>query len=175
MKKILVLAMLILFVVSVSLPAAGQGKRHIVFAGTGVAVSNLEGLFFDIGVEKRFFGNFYGQFLFDYYLNPFKSFSPIDSYAYGLNFYGVYKIPASDRIYFCLKTGFHITSWKKEWDVTRIEIRTDYGFAGGGGIEYHLNDRAFIYSGATVKWAFDELTISDKWVKLYGGLVLLVK
>jgi hypothetical protein len=37
--------MLILFVVSVSLPAAGEGKRKIVFAGIGAAASDLEGFY----------------------------------------------------------------------------------------------------------------------------------
>lgn len=178
MKRILMLSMLMLFVVSVSLPAlhaAGGGKRKIVFAGIGAASSDLGGLFMDIGLEKRFFGNFYGQFLFDYYFNPFDKPGISDSYAYGINLYGVYRIPVSTKINFFLKAGFHWTTLKKNYETSRIVHRKDYGIAGGGGIECRLSETVFIHAGATVKYAYDEDEVDHKWVKLYGGVVFRLK
>lgn len=175
MKKILTLSIVILVAISMTLPAAGSGKRKIVFAGIGSATSDLGGLFLDIGIEKRFFTNFYGQFLFDYYFNPFKVPGVSDSYAYGFNFYGVYKIPVSKRLHFFLKAGFHLTTLMRERTSSYISNRKDYGPTGGGGIEFHLSKWVYIYGGITRKWAYDEDEKDFKWTKLYSGLIFHLK
>lgn len=172
MKRIFVLSVLILFVVSVSIPAAAAGKRKNVFVGIGEASSEQEGLFLDIGFEKRFFRNFYGQFIFDYYNNPRGLTYSSDSYAIGFSLYGVYKIPVSHSINFFLKAGYHLTIQKDRWESFCITTGSDHGIAGGGGIEFHLSDRTFIYGGVTVKRAFIN---NDTWVKLYGGVGFRLK
>lgn len=175
MKKIVVLSILILYGVSAVLHAANEKKRTILFAGTGIAGSDLGGLFMDIGIEKRFFKNFYGQFLFDYYFKPFDSPGIADSYAYGFNFYGVYKIPVSDKIHFFLKGGFHFSTLRRERVNSSISDRKDYGLAGGGGIEYHLSKMIYFRGGVTAKGAYDEDEKNFNWVKIYGGFVFHVK
>ena len=175
MKKIFVLSMVILFGVSMVLHAAGEKKRTILFTGVGVAGSDLGGLFLDIGAEKRFFKNFYGQFLFDYYFNPFDTPTIADSYAYGLNFYGVYKIPVSGNIHFFLKGGFHFSTLYRERANSTISNRKDSGLAWGGGIEYHLSKLIYFRGGVTWKWAYDHDDKNFKWTKIYGGLVFHVK
>jgi hypothetical protein len=173
MKKILVLLMLILFLVSAFLSGEEVGKCTNLLAGIGSAVSDLEGLYMEVGVEKQFSGNVYGQFMVDYYFNPFELPDNSNSYAFGLNLYGVYKIPASDSINVFLKAGLHITMMKEDWEfIGFINTSADFGIAGGGGIEFHLSDRAFIYGGATVRTALEE---KRTWIKIGGGVGFRVK
>lgn len=172
MKKILVLLMLILFLVSTFLSGEEKGKRTNLLVGIGSAVSDLEGLYMEVGVEKQFSGNVYGQFMVDYYFNPFDLPDDSNSYAFGLNLYGVYKIPASDSINFFVKAGFHFTTMKEKWEFLGIDTSADVGIAGGGGIEFNLNDRTFIYGGATVRTALEE---KRTWIKIGGGVGFRVK
>ena len=66
MKKVLVLVTALLLVGVVSLSA----KPINVFVNGGMAFSDFEGAFIDLGAEMQIKGNIWGQVLIDSYLSP---------------------------------------------------------------------------------------------------------
>ncbi len=177
MKKIIVLSMFIVFMATLSfsdIPFSNMGeeKRINVFGGVGTAISDLEGCLVEIGIEKQFSGDFYGQLSVDYYFNPEELDDSDDSYAFSTNLFGVYKFPVSRNLNFYLKGGIHLTGRKEEWTYIGTNVNLDYGLAGGGGIEFMLSNRVAIYSGVTAKTSLDE---NRTWFKFHGGISIQVQ
>ncbi|MCP4146842.1 MAG: porin family protein, partial [bacterium] len=149
MRKAFLLVTLVLFVCFLSVSADDEGNEINIFGGAGFAFSDIEGLCQDAGVEFQLSENIYIQGVFDYYLAPYGSDIDGDS-AYGINLYGVYKIPSSDTMNFYLKAGGHYTTIKMETSIFGIDISgksSDFGIAGGAGVEFAMGDSMDIYAG----------------------------
>lgn len=169
MRKKLVLVTALLFLGALSLSA----KPINVFGGAGVAFSDVEGLFFDVGAEMQLANNLWGQILFDYYLNPMGVDIPgINDSMYGVNLYGVYKRPMDNKMNLFAKAGAHITTLKASVNVMGINVAatdTNFGLGAGAGIEYKFSGNLFAYAGGTIKFLFAEGDTAT-WFKIYGGI-----
>ena len=168
MKKILVwvTVLIVLAAMSTSLCAIN------IFGNIGLASSDLEGLFVDIGAEFKFSNNFYGQVLFDYYFNPATLVVGVDDSAYGFNLYGVYKFTGSGSLNLFAKGGVHYTTIKMSASAGGISVSaesSDFGIGGGLGVEYSLSENVALVLGATAKLIFTEGETGD-WYKFYGGV-----
>jgi opacity protein-like surface antigen len=169
MKKILacVTVLVVLAAVSTSLHAVN------LFGNVGLAASDLDGLFFDVGAEVKITNNFYGQVLFDYYFNPAKEdIAGLDDSAYGFNLYGVYKFTGSGPLNLFAKAGVHYTIIKMSVSGGGISISAeskDFGIGGGLGVEYSLSEQVALVLGATAKLIFFEGDTGN-WFKFYGGI-----
>ena len=107
MKRILacITVLVVLSAMSTSLYAVN------LFGNVGLAASDLDGLFFDVGVEVKITNNFYGQVLFDYYFSPTgEDIEGLDDSAYGFNLYGVYKFTGSGPLNLFAKAGASTSS-----------------------------------------------------------------
>lgn len=167
MRKTLVFVTILVFICALSLSAAPIN----VFANAGIAFSDIEGLFFDVGAEMQLSGPIWGQVSFDYYLNPMDDVEGIDSSVYGINLYGVYKKEMNDKMNIFGKAGVHLTTAKVSGTFMGIDFSasdTDFGIGGGAGIEYKLADKMFLLAGATMKMLFAEGDTAN-WFKIYGG------
>jgi len=178
MKKTLILVMLIVFTAAFTLNlSADEGKKMNVFGGLGFALADFEGLFFDIGAEMQITSHIYGQLLFDYYFSPNPDgIEGVNDSAYGINLYAVYKHKSSDTLNIFAKAGVHYTTVKASASGAGYSISvtsSDFGIAGGGGIEYVLNDKLALMFGGTLKLIFAEDT--GTWFKIYGGISYRVK
>ena len=169
MKKILacVTVLVVLGAMSTSLYAVN------LFGNVGLAASDLEGLFVDIGAEFKFSNNFYGQVLFDYYFSPTgEDIEGLDDSAYGFNLYGVYKFTGSGPLNLFAKAGVHYTTVKMSASGGGISVSaesSDFGIAGGLGVEYSMSEQVALVLGATAKLIFSEGETGN-WFKFYGGL-----
>ena len=169
MKKILacVTVLVVVSAMSTSLYAFN------LFGNVGLATSDLEGLFVDVGAEVKLSNNFYGQVLFDYYFNPTgEDIEGLDDSAYGFNLYGVYKFTGSGPLNLFAKAGVHYTTIKMSASgggVTVSAESSDFGLAGGLGVEYALSEQAALVLGATAKLIFTEGETGN-WFKFYGGI-----
>ncbi len=143
-----------------------------IFGNIGLASSDLDGLFLDIGAEFKFSNNFYGQVLFDYYFNPGALVVGVDDSAYGVNLYGVYKFTGSESLNLFAKAGVHYTTIKMSASAVGISVSaesSDFGIGGGLGIEYSLSKGFALVLGATAKLLFSEGDTGN-WFKFYGGV-----
>jgi len=169
MKKILscVTVLVVLAAMSTSLCAVN------IFGNVGLATSDVEGLFVDIGAELKLSNNFYGQVLFDYYFSPIGEDIPgLDDSAYGFNLYGVYKFTGSESLNLFAKAGVHYTTVKMSAStggVTFSAESSDFGIGGGLGIEYSMSENVALVLGATAKLIFSEGDTGN-WFKFYGGV-----
>jgi hypothetical protein len=173
MKKIvLYVTVLMLFMVMSTSLAAGDKKINLL-GNLGLATSDFEGLFFDVGAEFQFTNNLFAQLLFDYYFNPAGEDIPgIDDSAYGFNLYGVYKFSSSSKLNLFAKAGVHYTTVKLSADLggmTGSIEESDFGIGGGLGVELSLGEKVALVFGSTVKLLFsDEENLT--WYKFYGGI-----
>lgn len=182
MRKSLVLLVLAAFFAVCATPAAAQSEREFnVLGGLGFATSDFKGLVFDIGAEFQLSQNLYIQALFDIYPEPFDEdvlgVSDVDYSAYGLTLYGVFKVPASDKLKFFVKGGLNFTSVKASGQVFGIGATSsdsDLGLGGGIGAEYSLNERFSVLFGGTAKLIFDEIE-NGNWFKIYIGVLYKVR
>lgn len=175
MKKSMVLV-LILLLSTVAMLA--EGKRINLFADLGAAANDFEGMFIDVGAELQLSQKFYGQLLFDYYLDPTgTNTSDVKSEVYGFGLYGVYKAPLSDKLNFFVKGGLTYQMVKVSVELFGVtfegETESELGFGAGGGIEYGLNDKVALQAGLTYRGIFAEG--GANWLKIYGGVSFRVK
>ena len=148
------------------------------FVNVGYSVSDIKGVFFDAGAEIKVAGNFYAQFLFDYYFNPggeefTKTYGKIfDDSAYGFNLYGMFKFKTSEKLRLFVKGGVHYTTVRLQADFLGTVIAledSDFGFGGGAGLEYSIAKKVALVLGATAKTASGE-DVTTNWFKFYGGV-----
>lgn len=176
MKKFLVFIVMV-SLLSVGSLAAEDGKKINLFANAGIAFSDFEGLFVDLGAEMQINGPIWAQILLDYYANPSGVDIPgVSDTAYGFNLYGVYKIGKSEKMNLFAKAGVHYTTVKASTNVLGIEIsasESKFGIAGGAGLEMKLGQKLFLLAGATVKTIFTEET--GTWFKVYAGVGIPLK
>ena len=169
MKKILacITVLVVMAAMSTSLYAVN------LFGNVGLAASDLEGLFIDVGAEVKITNNFYGQVLFDYYFSPSgEDIEGLDDSAYGFNLYGVYKFTGSGPLNLFAKAGVHYTTVKISASGGGYSLSaesSDFGLAGGLGVEYSLSEQVALVLGATAKLIFPEGDTGN-WFKFYGGI-----
>lgn len=169
---------LVLLLSTVAMFAEGEGKRINLFADLGAAANDFEGMFIDVGVEMQLSGKFYGQLLFDYYLDPTGSnTSSVKSEVYGFGLYGVYKAPLSDNLNFFVKGGLTYQMVKVSVEFLGVtlegETESELGFGAGGGIEYGLSEKLALQAGLTYRGIFAEG--GANWLKIYGGVSFRIK
>jgi hypothetical protein len=162
MKKIALILLSIALLTSLGFSA---GKKYAekpkmqVFGDLGLAVSDFKGLFLDAGFQYGLSEKLFGEFLFDFYLDPAGKHG--DLVAYGFNLNGVYKHPLQDALNLFGKAGVSLTMYSEGGG-------SDFGLNAGGGVEYSLADNMGIRAGATFKLAFGEGE-TGSWFKFYGG------
>jgi outer membrane protein W len=162
---------------------SAQYERQInLFGGIGFAVSDYEGLVLDIGTEFQITHAFFAQFSIDYYTNPLgadvdTSLGAVDFSVVGFNLYGVYKVSPSERLNLFAKAGIHYTTLKASATVDGFldvsETDSDFGAAGGIGIQYFFNYRLGIVFGGTGKLLFAGDTLN--WFKIYSGVIYRIR
>jgi hypothetical protein len=168
MKKI---AFLLLAVMLIAATGFSAVKKYVekpkieIFGDVGLAVSDFEGLFLDAGLQYGFSPKLFGEFLFEYYLDP--AGSQADSSAYGLNLNGVYKFEISDDMNAFAKAGICLIHSSVSLNGFSAG-NSDIGFNAGAGVEYALNKTMGLRGGATMKMSFAEGETST-FFKLYGG------
>jgi opacity protein-like surface antigen len=154
-----------------------EGKKINLLGNLGLAVSDLEGLFVDLGAEMQLTENIYGQFVFDYYLSPGSmsgedmSAVDYDDSFYGFNLNAVYKHQLQDTLKLFALGGLHYSFFKfsASYFGMNFDISDSYfGIGLGGGVEYSLSEDIALVGGATYKLIFQEG--GGNWLKLYGGI-----
>ena len=174
MKRILVSLTVVIFLATMTTSLSASDKKEInLFGNIGLAASDIEGLFFDVGAELQLSRNLYAQFLFDYYFNPSgEDIEGVNDSAYGFNLYGVYKTSFHRPLRFFVKAGVHYTTVKLGIAFEGITISaesSDFGIGGGAGLEYSMSDNIALVLGSTVKFIFWEGD-TGTWFKFYGGV-----
>ncbi|MCP4213956.1 MAG: autotransporter domain-containing protein [bacterium] len=179
MKKIIGFVLVFLLAASLPMLAKDGKKQRNYFVNGGYATSDVDVCFVDLGIEKQTSGNFYWQFLFELYFKPFGEQGDFDSDGLGLNLYGVYKFPVSEKTNFFAKAGvcYSMVNVAKNieevtyGDQTVLEadwVATGIGAGFGGGIEHRISKRFSLLAGATCKLFFKSDPV--KWVKMYCGI-----
>jgi opacity protein-like surface antigen len=172
MKRILLCITLVMFLGVITTSLSAGDKKINLFGNVGIATSDVEGLFVDVGAELQFTNNIYGQLLFDYYFNPTgEDIEGVNDSAYGFNLYGVYKFSSSSALNLFVKAGVHYTTIKASAEAYGISVSvsdSDFGIGGGLGIEYSLSEKMALLLGGTVKVIFSEGE-TGTWFKFYGG------
>lgn len=140
-----------------------------IFSNLGIAQWELDGMFFDVGLEIQLNRHIYGQFLYDYYQNPVSWGDKKDNSASGYNLYVVYKQARTNRLSLFIKGGIHYSNYRFAGPNSGIIFKDSYlGFGTGAGIEASLSKKLALLLGVTVKtgtgWEH------DSWVKCYFGL-----
>ncbi|MCK5056094.1 MAG: outer membrane beta-barrel protein [Candidatus Aminicenantes bacterium] len=165
MRKTLVLVTVVLFICAFSLSAAPIN----IFGNFGLAMSDFEGMFLDIGAEMQLSGPIWGQVVFDYYLSPSGLDMPagMSDSAYGGFFYGVFKNTMNDTMTLFAKAGVGYTTYEISYLGFGISASA-FGLGGGAGIEYKVGPKMAILAGGTFKTLFDEGD-TLKIFKIYCG------
>ncbi len=171
-KKMLILFLLAPVILSVSLFAGGR-KNFSIIGTAGNAVSDFKGVTFDVGAEIRTLGNFYLQFMFDYYLNPTNlKTAGIDDSAYGFNLYGVYKFRLSKKMNAFVKLGLNYTTLRVSASSGGVTAsNSDFGAGAGIGLEFALSESMGFQLGGTAKALASE-SGAGTWFNMYAGFVL---
>jgi opacity protein-like surface antigen len=166
MKKTLVLVTVVLFIGAFSLSATPIN----IFGNFGIAMSDFEGMFMDIGAEMQLSGPLWGQVVFDYYFNPSGADMPagVTDSAYGGFLYGVYKNTMNDTMTLFAKAGVGYTTYEISFLGIGISASA-FGIGGGAGIEYKVGPKMAILAGGTFKALFDEGETLNIF-KIYAGL-----
>jgi opacity protein-like surface antigen len=165
MKKITIVLLAVILVTSMGFSAVKKSSKKaekpgmIVFGDVGLAVSDFKGLFIDAGIQYGLSENLFGEFLFDFYLDPAGKHGDVNAYGFNLN--GVYKHPLQDNLNLFGKAGVNLT-------MVSGGGGSDFGLNAGGGVEYKLSDNMGIRGGATFKLIFSEGE-SGNFFKFYGG------
>lgn len=165
MRKTFVFVTILLFLGVFSVSAAPIN----VFGNVGIALDDLEGLFFDIGAERQLSGPWWAQVVVDYYLNPSGEDMPVgvNDSAYGGYLYGVYKYAMNPKTNFFIKGGFGYTTLKIAAMGLSV-TESAFGLGAGAGFEYKIGPKMAILAGATYKSMFFEGETGTTF-KLYGG------
>jgi hypothetical protein len=185
MKKIAVPILLISLVILMPLVLSAQeediydyDERKIHVIGClGFAASDFQGLAADIGVEFQVSRHLFGQLGFDYYFAPFEEeLENTDFSSYGFSLFGVYKIYPRERLNFFVKGGFHYTTIKQKTIIDGFNVsvsQSDFGIAGGIGLEYLLSRKLSVLLGGTYKHSFAD--DAQQWIKIYCGAAVRIK
>ncbi|MCP4156233.1 MAG: outer membrane beta-barrel protein [bacterium] len=177
MKKMIGVVILFLLVVSIPLLADGVRKNSVIVSG-GYATTDMEALFVDFGFEMQISGDFYGQFIVEYYNKPFEELGNTKSSGWGFNLYGVYKFPASEKLNLFVKGGVYYTNMDFDFDDddTGFNFNLDlpsFGAGFGGGVEYRVGKKMAIHGGTTYKVLSG--SDSSNWFKFYTGFSYGIK
>jgi len=174
MKRILVCMTVLMFFAAITTSLSASDKKEInLFGNIGLAASDVEGFFFDVGAELQLSNSLYAQFLFDYYFNPSgEDLEGVNDSAYGFNLYGVYKSSRDSSLRFFAKAGVHYTTIKVGASYEGISISaesSDFGIGGGIGLEFGMGESIALVLGGTAKLIFTEGD-TGTWFKFYGGV-----
>jgi len=162
MKKIALILLSVALLSSFSFSAVKKSAAKaemLVFGDVGLAVSDFKGLFLDAGFQYGLSEKLFGEFLFDFYLDPAGKHGDITAYGFNLN--GVYKHPLQDKLNLFGKAGVSLNMYSGGGG-------SDFGLNAGGGVEYALKENMGLRGGATFKLAFGEGE-TGSWFKFYGG------
>lgn len=185
MKKVLISAIVCIIVVSFNTPLVAGERAINLFANVGAAASDFEGIFVDVGAELQLTDCIYGQLSCDYYFENDNEY--MDLSLSGINLFAVYKFRSSGSLKFFVKAGVHYSTQKFEYKsdyLSKISdslsldsfTKSDFGFAGGAGLEYALNKKLALVAGGSIKllsFKSDNIHVSDanlSWFKFYGGI-----
>jgi len=185
MKKVFLSLLLVVLVSGLTFGAppkkakvADEKGSISLFFDAGIAFSDFEGLFLEAGGQYAFTPKIFGEFLFDFYLNPAgESGEGVSSKAYGFNFNAVYKHPLSRGLNLFGKAGINLTITSVSfsfWGQDFSESDSNFGLNFGGGVEYGVSEQMAIRGGLTFKIAFAEGE-TGTWFKLYGGVSYKLK
>jgi len=110
MKKLVSTIVAVVLVLSLGTGLKADDKELNLLANLGFAFSDVEGLFFDLGVEKQFKENLFALLYLDYYLNPtgenFGAYGVDASLTLmGINLGAVYKKQLNDKIKWFIRAG----------------------------------------------------------------------
>ncbi len=153
-----------LFSLAFSPALQAQQKGDFTYFGhLGLAFSDFEGLYLDIGVEKAFSEKLSGQVFADYYANPVDLsdlYEDFSTSAYGIGLYGKYSISNTEKLGFYVRGGLHLTflAMNYDWFGEEIELdsETKFGLGGGAGFEYALNDALKLQLDGTIRTLFGD-------------------
>ncbi len=162
MKKIALILLPVVLLSSFGFSAVKKSAdkpEMLVFGDLGLAVSDFKGLFLDAGFQYGLSEKLFGEFLFDFYLDPAGKHGDVT--AYGLNLNGVYKHPLQDSLALFGKAGVSLT-------MVSGGGGSDFGLNAGGGVEYSLSDNMGLRGGATFKLVFGEGD-TGSWFKFFIG------
>ncbi|MCP4216320.1 MAG: outer membrane beta-barrel protein [bacterium] len=179
MKKNAVIMVVMCVILFIPALLNGGTKSNIGVIGcAGTSVSDFKGSFFDVGLEVRFSGNFYFQFLVDTYSEPaaLGEFSAVglNSSAYGANVYGVYKFSVSQKLSLFTKLGVSYTRLKTSSSPGLSITMGDFGAGAGAGLEFRLSKKVNFVMGGTVKALIAD-SGAGTWLKFYSGLSFRLK
>lgn len=164
MKKLALILLSVMLLTSFGFSAYKEyvpAPKMVVFGDLGLAVSDFKGLFWDAGIQYGLSKNLFGEFLFDFYLDPAGIWG--DVVAYGFNVNGIYKHPLPDKLNLFGKAGINLT-------MVSGGGGSKFGINAGGGVEYLLSEGIGVRAGVTLKMAF-ETGATATWFKLYGGFL----
>lgn len=168
---VVLITVMVLFANAVPL-SADDGRGLSVFGGFGFALNDFKGFCLVLGTEIQINEKFYAQFLLDYYPSAGeKSVEGAGNSVYGINLYGVFKQPISERLKLFAKAGVHYTVMEGAsyfWGMYFTEAQSKFGVGAGFGAEYDLNEKLSLLLGATVKLIFADET--GTWIKIYSGV-----
>ena len=183
MKKALTASLLSLILLASPLTLKSEVNREVnLFGGLGLAADHYRGFVVDFGAELEVMKRFFFQVGSDFYFKPIDTSRILGAEitkqsAVGVNFFGVYKFPVSETIKIHAKAGFHmmsqtITSRPIVGPGNEVSDSTssssDFGVAGGGGVEIALSESLSFVAGSVVKFVFSSETYT--WFRFFGGL-----
>jgi len=180
MKKTISI-LLVVMILSLGLGLNADDKELNVLADLGFAFSDVEGLFFDLGIEKQFKQNLFALLYLDYYFNPtgenFGAYGIDASLTLmGINLGAVYKSQLNEKIKWFLRAGLLLAISKAT--VTFLGYKTsdsasDFGIFGGAGIEYLLSPKLALMAGVALHMVFSDGT--GTWFKLFYVIIYKLK
>ena len=100
----------------------------------------------------------------------------VDTSAYSVNLYGVYKHKLKKKATAFAKAGINMTMTKVSTTILGIkasETTSDFGVGAGGGIIYPLKEKLSLIAGATVRFLFGDGDAT--WFKIYAGVNYALK
>ncbi len=176
MKKLVSIMVALMFILSLGTGLKAEEKELNLMANIGFSMSDVEGLFVDLGVEKQLKENLFALLYLDYYLDPtgenYSGYGVDASLTLmGINLGAEYKKELNEKMKWFLRAGVLMAISKAT--VTFLGYKTsdsssDFGIFGGGGIEYMLQEKLSLVAGVALNMVFSDGT--GTWFKIFAGI-----
>jgi len=176
MKKLISIMVAVILILTLGTGLKAEDKELNLMANLGFAFSDVEGLFFDLGVEKEIKNNLFALLYLDYYLNPtgenFGAYGVDASLTLmGVNLGAAYKKRLNEKIKWFLRAGVLLAFSKATISYLGFsvsETASDFGVSAGGGIEYEFQKNLAFVAGVAISMIFSDGT--GTWFKLFAGV-----
>ena len=158
-------------------PLAAQtfARGVTIYGGGGAAFSDYEGVVLNLGIDLKFAGRFSAQLVMDFLLDPapeLEDATDTNINIVGTSLFGVYRFSSSRNFNVFIRGGLHLSTFRVKSTFQGVSIRateSDFGVAGGLGLEFAVSQRMGIILGGDVKYIFD--SIADvTYYNVYGGV-----